>query len=185
MTAAAKGTGHTPPTASIDEPEYQDLLHALYCRLFPDRDPEPYLVGMSIMRVSSAMRMQMDTKIYQPAGHSIAHIRILMALAAVGPTTPTELARFNQVSPSSVSSVLRTLRRNGHVTQEEPDDNADGRVKIVKLTEAGAAAMFRLMSDMRTLEESWAQTMSGPQRRRLLAILRTMTQRLDQLDRPT
>jgi DNA-binding MarR family transcriptional regulator len=182
VTEVAKWNGHTPPTASIGELEYQDRLQALYERLFPDLDPEPYVLGMAIMRISGAMRMQMDTKIYQPTGHSIAHIRILMALSAVGPTTPSELARFNQVSASSVSSVLRTLRRNGHVEQEAPDDDADGRVKIVRLTKAGEAAMKRLMKDMRGLEESWATTLTEAQRRRLLALLRTLTEHLQQPD---
>lgn len=162
----------TPPTGNIDEAEYQAKANALYERLFPDVDPEPYLLGMALQRVAARMRLEMDTEIYQPAGFSIAHVRILIALAAVGPTTPTELARFTHVSPSSVSSVLRTLRKNGHVVVENPDDDADGRVKKVRLLPAGEAAMERTMSEMRTLEENWARPLTGPQRRTLLQLLR-------------
>lgn len=179
MTVRARATGHLPPTASIGELEYQNRLRGLYERLLPDVDPEPYLLGVAILRAAGALRVQMDTQIYQPAGHSIAHMRILMALAAVGPTTPTELARFNQVSQSSISSVLRTLKRNGHVILEEPDDDADGRVKIVKLSPAGEAAMVQLFQNMRPLEEVWAGALTDPQRRRLVDMLGRMMEQLD------
>lgn len=168
-------TATTPPTGKIDEAGYQEKANELYERLFPGIDPEPYLLGMALQRVAARMRLEMDTEIYQPAGFSIAHVRILIALAVVGPTTPTELARFTHVSPSSVSSVLRTLRKNGHVLVENPDDDADGRVKKVRLLPAGEEAMERTMSEMRTLEESWASPLTGPQRRTLLQLLRRMT----------
>lgn len=164
----------TPPTGDIDEAEYQDRARILYERLFPDLDPEPYLLGMALQRMAARMRLEMDTEIYQPAGYSIAHVRILIALAAVGPTTPTELARFTHVSPSSVSSVLRTLRKNGHVIVENPDDNADGRVKKVRLLPAGEEAMERTMAETRALEEGWASSLTGAQRRTLLQLLRRM-----------
>ncbi|MGN6220885.1 MAG: MarR family winged helix-turn-helix transcriptional regulator [Microbacterium sp.] len=167
-------TATVPPTGTIDEIAYQEKANELYARLFPDLDSEPYLLGMALQRVAARMRLEMDTEIYQPAGVSIAHVRILIALAAVGPTTPTELARFTQVSPSSVSSVLRTLRKNGHVVVENPDDDSDGRVKKVRLLPAGQAAMESTMSQMRELEENWASPLNSRERQTLLHLLRRM-----------
>jgi DNA-binding MarR family transcriptional regulator len=151
-----KSLSSGPLTVEVDELEYQRRLRRLYEQLHPELDPEPYLLGVAVQRVAAWMRLEMDTAVYQPAGVSIAHIRILIALAAVGPTTPTELARFTQVSPSSVSSLLRKLRRDGHVSVISPEDHADGRVKIVSLLPAGEEAMKTLMSSLRGLEERWA-----------------------------
>ncbi|SDZ45587.1 transcriptional regulator, MarR family [Herbiconiux ginsengi] len=146
----------------------------MYARHFPEVDPEPYLLGVAVQRMAATMRLQMDARVYQPAGVSIAHVRILIALATVGSTTPSELARFTQVSPSSVSSVLRTLRRNGHVAVDSPDDSADGRVKLVRILPAGERAMTELMSEMTVIESEWASVLSAVERRKLIAILRTM-----------
>lgn len=160
-----------PPTVAVDEQEYQQRLRRLYEELFPGVDSEPYLLGVAVQRAAAWMRLQMDTEVYQPAGISIAHVRILIALAAVGPTTPTELARFTQVSPSSVSSVLRRLRRDGHVRVETPEEQVDGRVKIVTLQPAGEAAMKSLMGRLRGLEERWAEMVPEAQRPLLIAQL--------------
>lgn len=169
-----------PPTATVDERQYQERLRQLYEQLFPGVDPEPYLLGVAVQRVAAWMRLQMDTEVYQPAGVSIAHIRILIALAAVGPTTPTELARFTQVSPSSVSSVLRRLRRDGHVRVETPEDQVDGRVKIVTLQPAGELAMKTLMASLHGLEERWAGMVPAASRARLIAQLTAVAAEFDQ-----
>jgi DNA-binding MarR family transcriptional regulator len=177
--AESRGSGPKPPTAEIDEIEYQRRLAEMYTSAVPEGDVDSYLLGVAVQRMAATMRLHMDTLVYQPAGVSIANIRILIALATVGPTTPGELARLTQVSPSSISSVLRTLRRNGHVTVEGLDDSADGRVKVVRLLPEGEEVMRALMGRMSEIESSWAAALPESERRDLIDALRRMAQGID------
>lgn len=65
--------------------------------------------------------------------------RVLALLAAKPETTQRELSYVLDMRQQSLSELLAKLERKGYVTRERSKE--DGRVTVVKLTEAGAAGV--------------------------------------------
>ena len=73
---------------------------------------------------------------------------MLSVIGALGPITPTELARRLGMAPTTVSSWLVRLEHEGVASRHANPD--DGRSQLVELTEDGTSASFRrVMPDFR------------------------------------
>lgn len=105
------------------------------------------------------------------AGFRPAHGAIGQHIADTG-SRITELAELVQVTKPSVVYLVNDLERLGYV--ERVPDPADGRAKLVRLTERGARAQARAREILGEIEEDWAEAL-GP---REFARLRTLLQRL-------
>ncbi len=75
----------------------------------------------------------------------IAQARLLALLADTGPARIGDLARADHSSQPTVTSQLQQLRARGFVTRA-PDPH-DARASIVRLSEAGAAAVARIRAE--------------------------------------
>ncbi|MCX7799355.1 MAG: MarR family winged helix-turn-helix transcriptional regulator [Fimbriimonadales bacterium] len=85
------------------------------------------------------------------AGLTMGTFELLSAVhAARGRAHQAELARRLGVTPPTLCEALRSAVRAGLVVQQ--DDPADARIKRVSLTEAGAAALARTLSELDELE---------------------------------
>ncbi len=74
-----------------------------------------------------------------PHGLKISQFSVLNHFVRLGgPRSPLELARSFQVSKGAMTNTLQKLQAKGFVTVEP--DPADGRAKLVDITEAGQAA---------------------------------------------
>lgn len=80
-------------------------------------------------------------------GLTVPEATALARLDRLGPMTPTELARVEQISPQSMGATLATLERRGLL--ERRPDPADGRRAVMSLTGLGAG-MLRERRDERT-----------------------------------
>jgi DNA-binding MarR family transcriptional regulator len=68
----------------------------------------------------------------------------LNRLDRTGPTTSTELARLERISPQSMGATVNTLEERGLVARQA--DPADGRRAILTLTRAGQELLGRRRS---------------------------------------
>jgi len=68
----------------------------------------------------------------------------LARLDRTGPTTSTELARLERISPQSIGATVAALEERGLVARQA--DPADGRRAILSLTEEGQAFLGRRRS---------------------------------------
>ena len=84
----------------------------------------------------------------------------------------TELAQLAQVSKPTVVYLVNDLERLGYV--ERVPDPADGRAKLVRLTERGARAQRAAREVVRQIEKDWSRLL-GPGN---FAELRALLQRL-------
>jgi DNA-binding MarR family transcriptional regulator len=71
----------------------------------------------------------------------------VLSAASGGPRRITELAEIEGVAQPTMTLVVKRLEERGWVTRERDLD--DGRVVLVSLTEAGAAALDELRADYR------------------------------------
>lgn len=84
----------------------------------------------------------------------------------------TELARLSQVSKPTVVYLVNDLERLGYV--ERVPDPADGRAKLIRLTERGARAQQAGREIVARIEQDWSELLGG----RDFTSLRTLLQRL-------
>jgi DNA-binding MarR family transcriptional regulator len=91
---------------------------------------------------------------------------------ADGGSRVTELAQLAQVSKPTVVYLVNDLERLGYV--ERIPDPADGRAKLVCLTERGVRAQEAAREIVSEVEQDWSQLL-GP---RDFAILRELLERL-------
>jgi DNA-binding MarR family transcriptional regulator len=91
---------------------------------------------------------------------------------ADGGSRITELAQLAQVSKPTVVYLVNDLERLGYV--ERVPDPADGRAKLVCLTEHGVRAQQAAREIVAQIEHDWSQLLG----RRDFAILRGLLQRL-------
>jgi DNA-binding MarR family transcriptional regulator len=84
----------------------------------------------------------------------------------------TELARLAQLTKPTVVYLVNDLERLGYV--ERVPDPADGRAKLVRLTERGARAQEAAREIVAQVEQDWSRVLGG----RDFATLRALLQRL-------
>ena len=71
----------------------------------------------------------------------------------------TDLARLAQISKPSVVYLVNDLERLGYV--ERAADPADGRAKLVRLTERGVRAQQAAREIVAEIEEDWSRLLGG------------------------
>ena len=104
---------------------------------------------------------------------------VLYHLAHDGPTMQRELLRMLQIERAKLSVVVGELVRKGLV--EQVPDQADGRRKLLQMTEAGAALWDKL-PDLETLIHKAAfDGIDDADITIAVRVLRTATERLDAL----
>ena len=104
--------------------------------------------------------------------YSLAEARVLFELAHREETTATELAADLRMDPGYLSRLLARLA-NGNLLSKRPAED-DGRRRLLKLTRAGREAFAVLNSRSRHQIESMLAPMSGENRRRLTAAMKTI-----------
>lgn len=100
---------------------------------------------------------------------------VLYQLAHDGPTMQRELLRMLKVERATLSVVVGELVRKGFV--EQLPDRVDGRQKLLRMTEAGAALWDRL-PDLQTLVLSAFDGIDEADLAIAVRVLRTATERL-------
>jgi DNA-binding MarR family transcriptional regulator len=84
----------------------------------------------------------------------------------------TELAQLVQLTKPTVVYLVNDLERLGYV--ERIPDPADGRAKLVRLTERGAQAQQAAREIVREIEQDWSRALG----RRDFAVLRELLEHL-------
>lgn len=137
-------------------------------------DPEAMQLVMLFGRVASAMTYDMESAVHRPSGWTWAGFRLLFALWVDGPMDAKRAAEVSGQSRAAISSLVRTLERDGLVTKR--DDPHDGRSVQLSLTERGRrelAAAYRLHN---AREQEWVDTLSPAERTALLKVLQHLVE---------
>lgn len=118
-------------------------------------EPDVEQVAAALQLSIRLLRRQLRQS--QRAGElTLPETSALALLDRGGPTTPSALAKIEQISPQSMGATLGALEARGLV--ERRADPADGRRVVLSITDAGAAAL-RIRRTART--EQLAQALSA------------------------
>jgi DNA-binding MarR family transcriptional regulator len=93
-------------------------------------------------------------------------------LRGFGPVTPTQIARWTGMPPTTVSAALRRLTARGHVERRPHPD--DGRSYLIALSESGVAAHAGAASNFRTVATRVSDALGDDEK-----VQRGVLQRLD------
>jgi DNA-binding MarR family transcriptional regulator len=104
-----------------------------------------------VLRLARRLRVQRDR-----AALSNAKVAVLSHLAREQESTPSRISRDERQQPQSLTRVFAELEADGLIDRHP--DSGDGRQSVLRLTEAGRAA---LEADM-ALRDRWlAEAISG------------------------
>lgn len=158
-----------PQREPVDAMTFDDLAREYVSHLPDHSAAESMLVSFSVVRTANRLQQDFETNVHRPAGLTWAAYRVLYSVAAMGPTTPAQLAQLSNVSAASISSVLNTLERNALVTREPSSE--DGRSVVVHLTDAGRAAVNELAVRQNAREAAWMEVLTASEKRALVRLL--------------
>jgi DNA-binding MarR family transcriptional regulator len=99
---------------------------------------EPERLGLRYLVLAHQVRKVLDKHMVS-SGVSLARWKVLEVLAGAGSIRQTALAQELGFAPRSVTQAVESLASDGLV--ERKPDPADGRAKLVTLTDEGAAAL--------------------------------------------
>lgn len=99
----------------------------------------PERVGLRYLSVAYRVRKELDEQM-AASGLSLARTKVLQVLERNTAIRQTSLAQELGLAQRSITQAVEGLERDGLV-EREPDP-ADGRAKLVTLTEQGAAALL-------------------------------------------
>jgi len=119
------------------------------------------------------LRTQDDT-----LGLSAPRLSALSVVAFSGTKTVTQLARAEQVSPATISRMIKEMKWEGLVTRER--DPADGRIHRIRATEKGVALLQEGRRRRVTVLSEMLSTLPARERR----LLARAAQLLEQLTLP-
>ena len=133
-----------PSQADSAAIEYQSRMGEALSVLLPNRDPAESIAVWRLVRAANLAERLVESTVHRPRGRTWASFRVLIALRSIGPTEPGTLAEILDIAPPSVSSLLSTLEKAGHITRR-PDPTNRRRV-IVELTPSGNEAVADSMA---------------------------------------
>ena len=101
-------------------------------------DLEPERVGLRYLSLAYRVRKVLDEHMLT-SGVSLARTKVLQVLDRKGSLRQTSLAQELGFAQRTVTQAVESLARDGFV--ERMSDPADGRAKLVTLTDGGATAL--------------------------------------------
>lgn len=152
---------------------------AHWSKEIPTLDP---LVEGVITRMEMLLRHLKQTRQAELATHDLEEheYATLHFLGGCGPdhrATPSEIAAWQQMSPSGITGRLDALEKRGFIRRlPSPTDR---RKVIVELTEAGRKAWADTFNPQTNHELEVLSTLDAPERRQLDDMLRRMMQAID------
>ncbi len=105
----------------------------------PGVDLDLFRLSFALTRAANRFTRHVESAAHRPRNLSTAGFRILFTVWACGPLAAHRIAVLAGLSRASVSSVVNTLERDGHVVRSK--EHGDRRLVTVSLTPTGEDAV--------------------------------------------
>ncbi|MCE3555800.1 MarR family transcriptional regulator [Pseudonocardia sp. RS11V-5] len=152
--------------------DWVDEVQAQWRRSRPEVDPEPAGVFLRVLRVARLVE-RLTGEALEEFGVDRAGFEVLSVLARTDtPVSPTRIATELQLTGAGTTKRLRQVEAAGLVRRRP--NAQDGRSVDIELTEQGQAVIAPAIDSIHTLEASWLDDLSAPDRDALVSGLRTV-----------
>jgi DNA-binding MarR family transcriptional regulator len=129
-------------------------------------DPDAEQVAAAL-RVSVGLLVRRLRQVTRDGELSLPETAALARLDRGGPTTPSALAKLEQISPQSMGATLAALEARGLVKRRA--DPADGRRAVMSVTESGLRLLrSRRNERVRQLSRALATDFTSAEREQLM-----------------
>lgn len=129
-------------------------------------------LGYLLSRVANALRAEVTATVLEPLGLAFGQYICMRILSKYPGRSNAELARYTNVSPQAMNTVLRGLERRGLVTR--PATVSSGRSLPAQLTREGENLLKRTDAGVRAAERKLMAHLTADQRRDFKRILATL-----------
>lgn len=113
-------------------------------------------------------------------GFAMGQVPVLVALKVHGPLPQAELVRMARVEQSSMAQLLARMERD-ELVQRSPDP-ADGRSRLISLTESAARRLPKGKAVMEAASEQALQGLTTQERASLMSLLERVLANLERDD---
>lgn len=154
-------------------------IQAEWARERPDLDVRPQGVIGRLHRLAGHLTEQLCV-VYRRFGLGEGEFDVLATLRRAGPPferAPGELARFTMVTTGAMTKRLDRLERDGLVTRRR--SGADGRGRVVALTDAGRELIDRAFAEHMANERRLLADLTEEQAAQLESLLATWLARFE------
>ncbi len=148
---------------------FEDLALSSAKKLDPDVDLDVLTAALNVVRISSLLVNDLESRVHRPSGWTWAGFRVMFVVFVTGTAEPREVARLAGVSRASVSGVLKTLERAGLIVRER--SSADRRIVSVRLTARGRRATVEAFRRNHQVEKEGLSRLSQAELRTLIGVL--------------
>ncbi|MEF2977287.1 MarR family winged helix-turn-helix transcriptional regulator [Subtercola sp. YIM 133946] len=125
-----------------------------------------------LTRVSRMVSYDIESWAQRPGGLSSPAFYVAAILWLAGPLESSRVAAISGMSRSAVSSLIKTLVRDGWV--ERSYSEADARVVFVSLSQEGQARIATIVLGVNARERHWASALNQAEREQLIGLLAKM-----------
>jgi DNA-binding MarR family transcriptional regulator len=129
---------------------------------YDDVDLGVFQLALALTRASNRMARHVESSVHRPRNLTTAGFRILFTIWSCGPLEAHRIALLAGLSRASVSSVVNTLERDGHVVRSREQD--DRRLVTVSLTGSGSDLVRDAYAGQHEVEQSIFGSMSAVER---------------------
>ena len=148
---------------------FEELARSSAKTLDPGVDLDILTAALNIVRVSSLLVNDLESRVHRPSGWTWAGFRVMFVVFVAGTAEPREVARLAGVSRASVSGVLNTLERDRLIVRHR--SSVDGRIVTVHLTERGRRATVDAFRQNHDLEREWFAGLTPAELETLIGLL--------------
>ncbi|HAQ21905.1 MAG TPA: MarR family transcriptional regulator [Acidimicrobiaceae bacterium] len=134
-----------------------------------DTDLGLFHLSFVMTRAANRFNRYVESTAHRPRGLTTAGFRVLFTLWSCGPLEAHRIALLAGLSRASVSSVVNTLERNGHVERSRQQD--DRRLVTVSLTLSGEKLVLEAYASQHEIEKSQYTVLSADEQRTLTDLL--------------
>ncbi|MDQ4007748.1 MAG: MarR family transcriptional regulator [Actinomycetota bacterium] len=132
-------------------------------------DTEALELVLTLHRATSTVVYDLESSVHRPAGWTWSGFRLLFALWIAEPLDAKDAARISGMSRQTVSSLAKTLERDGHISRS-PSVH-DRRAVVLELTPSGRQAIGAAFRAHNVRERAWADLLTPRERRTMVSVL--------------
>jgi DNA-binding MarR family transcriptional regulator len=136
----------------------------------PAIDEESMLLFVLLARVARITSYDFESAVHRPAGLNYSSFFLVALLAVNGPMESARLAGASGMSRAAVSSLVKTLERDGWVGRSP--SLSDRRASVLALTAEGRERIPALFESLNARESEWSSPLSSTDRGELVRLLR-------------
>jgi len=170
--ASIAGVAEDASDRALSAAEFDALLRRRIATDAPDTDLTLLLASVGLVRVATRLTADYESAVHRRLGLTWAGYRLLFCLWVAGPLPSRLLAALMWATPSTASSVLNTVERQGLIRRERTE--RDRRVVIVDLTDAGRELVAEAFGRQHQRETAWLSSLPRADLEHLVGLLETL-----------